>query len=62
MNTNDRIGKIKEEILHKRQTEVEKEIKRLEAAIEIASKQQKTIEEEVQKLKKHGRTIWQFIG
>ncbi len=48
----NRIGKIKEEILHKRQTEVEKEIKRLEAAIEIASKQQKTIEEEVQKLKK----------
>ena len=48
----DRIGKIKEEILHKRQTEVEKEIKRLEASIEIANKQQKNIEEEVQQLKK----------
>jgi len=48
----DRIGKIKEEILHKRQSEVEKEIKRLEAAIEIANKQQKAVDEEVQHLKK----------
>jgi polysaccharide biosynthesis transport protein len=48
----DRIGKIKEEILHKRQTDVEKEIKRLEAAIEIANKQQKNIDEEVQHLRK----------
>jgi polysaccharide biosynthesis transport protein len=48
----DRIGKIKDEILHKRQTEVEKEIKRLEAAIEIANRQQKVIEEDVQHLKK----------
>ncbi len=31
---------------------MEKEIKRLEAAIEIANKQQKVIEEEVQHLKK----------
>ncbi|MGA2796328.1 MAG: polysaccharide biosynthesis tyrosine autokinase [Thermoguttaceae bacterium] len=49
---NDRIEKIKAEIIHKRQTEVDKEIKRLEAAIEIANKQQKVIEEEVQHLKK----------
>jgi chromosome segregation ATPase len=48
----DRIGKIKEEILHKRQIDVEKEIKRLEAAIEIANKQQKASEEQVQHLKK----------
>ncbi len=48
----DRIGKIKEEILHRRQSEVEKEIKRLEAGIEITNKQQKNIDEEVQHLKK----------
>ncbi len=48
----DRIERIKDEILHKRQTEVEREIKRLEAAIEIANKQQKNIDEEVQHLKK----------
>jgi polysaccharide biosynthesis transport protein len=48
----DRIQKIREEIQHKRLTEVEKEVKRLEAAIEIANKQQKNIDEEVQHLKK----------
>jgi hypothetical protein len=48
----DRIGKIKEEILYKRQTDVEKEIKRLEAAIDIANKQQKSNEDEVKQLKK----------
>ena len=48
----DRIQQIREEILHKRQTEVEKEIKRLEAAIEIANKQQKNIGDEVQRLRK----------
>jgi chromosome segregation ATPase len=48
----DRIKQVREEILHKRQTEVEKEIKRLEAAIEIANKQQKANESEVQHLKK----------
>ena len=48
----ERINQIREEILHKRQAEVEKEIKRLEAAIEIANRQQKVIEEEVQHLKK----------
>ena len=41
------IGWIKSaiEIMHKRQNEVEKEIKRVEAAIDIANKQQKTNEE-----------------
>jgi hypothetical protein len=48
----DRITKIREEIRHKRQSEVEKEILRLEAAIEIANKQQKNNEEDVQRLKK----------
>ncbi len=48
----ERISQIREEILHKRQTDVEKEIKRLEAAIEITNKQQKNIDEEVQHLKK----------
>jgi polysaccharide biosynthesis transport protein len=48
----DRISRIREEILHKRQTEVEKEIKRLEAAIDIANKQQKASQDEVNHLKK----------
>ena len=38
--------------MHKRETEVEREIKRLEAAIEISNKQQKNIDEEVQHLRK----------
>ncbi|MGD0383010.1 MAG: polysaccharide biosynthesis tyrosine autokinase [Thermoguttaceae bacterium] len=48
----DRITEIKEEIKHKRQTDVEKEIKRVEAEIDIANKQQRNSEEDVQRLKK----------
>jgi len=48
----DRIAQIREEIRHKRQTDVEKEIKRVEAAIEIANKQQRNNEQDVQRLKK----------
>jgi capsular exopolysaccharide synthesis family protein len=48
----DRITEIKEEIKHKRQTDVEKDIKRVEAAIEIANKLQRNNEEDVQRLKK----------
>jgi capsular exopolysaccharide synthesis family protein len=48
----DRIAEIKEEITHKRQTDVEKDIKRVEAAIEIANKLQRNSEEDVQRLKK----------
>ncbi len=51
----NRISQIRDEILHKRQTDVEKEIKRLEAAIEIANKQQKNIDEEVQHLRKQAQ-------
>jgi polysaccharide biosynthesis transport protein len=48
----DRMGKIRDDIMHKRQTEVEKEIKRVEAAIDIANKQQRTSDDDVQRLKK----------
>jgi polysaccharide biosynthesis transport protein len=48
----ERIKQIREEVLHKRQTDVEKEINRLEAAIEIANKQQKANEDQMQHLKK----------
>jgi uncharacterized protein involved in exopolysaccharide biosynthesis len=48
----DRLTKIRDEIHHQRQDEVEKKIKRLEAAIDIANKQQRTSDEYVQKLKK----------
>jgi hypothetical protein len=48
----ERITQIREEIRHKRQTDVEKEIKRVEAAIEITNKQQRNNEEDVQRLKK----------
>jgi hypothetical protein len=48
----DRITQIREEIRHKRQSEVEKEIKRVEAAIEIANKQLKVGEAELQRLTK----------
>jgi capsular exopolysaccharide synthesis family protein len=48
----DRIQEIKDEITHKRQTDVEKEIKRVEAEIEITNKQQRNNEEDVQRLKK----------
>jgi polysaccharide biosynthesis transport protein len=48
----DRLAKIRDEILHQRQDEVEKKIKRLEAAIDIANKQQRSSDDDVQRLKK----------
>jgi polysaccharide biosynthesis transport protein len=48
----DRMTKIKEEIMHRRQSDVEREIKRTEASIEMASKQQRSNEDDVQRLRK----------
>ena len=56
------LQQIREEILHKRQTEMEKEIKRLEAAIEITNKQRKNIERRGATPKKTSRAIRQFLG
>jgi succinoglycan biosynthesis transport protein ExoP len=54
---NDRITEIKEEIAHKQQTDLEKEIKRIEAEIEVAAKQQRTNDDDVQRLKKLAETF-----
>jgi polysaccharide biosynthesis transport protein len=46
-NYRERLDQIRQEISHKRTGEIETEIKRFEAAIDIARKQQKTNEDEV---------------
>jgi polysaccharide biosynthesis transport protein len=48
----NRLEKIREEIRHQRQGDVEKKIVRLEAAIEMARQQQKSNENDVQRLRK----------
>jgi polysaccharide biosynthesis transport protein len=52
-----RIDSIKEEIRHKRINDVEKEIKRVQAQIDIADKQQKNNESEVVRLRKQAEQI-----
>lgn len=48
----DRMDQVRMEIKHKRQVDVEKDIKRVEAAIDIANKQQKANVDDVQRLRK----------
>jgi succinoglycan biosynthesis transport protein ExoP len=47
----ERIGQIRDEIRHKRQSEVEREIKRVKASIEVANKQMQANDRDVQRLK-----------
>ncbi len=48
----DRMEQIRDEIRRRRQNDVEKEIKRVEAAIDVATKQQQANEKDVQRLRK----------
>ncbi|MCC6125636.1 MAG: hypothetical protein IT426_11780 [Pirellulales bacterium] len=57
MQYKERIGQLGAELRNKKMNDVEREIKKLDAQIEIASKQYNVIEEELKQLRKDARSI-----